>query len=518
MKKRILISLLLVLSIIMSPILMMLGDVVLADELEIVEMEDLQLLSDNLDASISDAIGELREYYSEKDLFTFRSALAYHYTSDNLEVDLIEIGSKFKVNEKPDSASAYVGNIMGLIAAGKDPYKHNNENYVKTLIDSQNENGKFMIGEYDDYPTTQAFSVLALDMANGDYDKKKAIDALLSYQDEGGSFGGEFGGVDETGMILGALGKYKDESKVNASIDRALNYLKGEQDEDTGGFITFGSESPHSASAVIQGLVAVGEDPLSKEWTKGDKTMVNSLLSFYKGGYFESVSEWGTDIDSVTEQGLLALADLYRGKSIFNELRLDLNLPARISIEMPNIVKIIEGDIIKLVAIGYDKDEKILPLYNLIWASSDEEIATIDINGNLLTKKSGKVNIKAKVEGTSIEDNIEIEVLDKEFEIEYIGDASVQKGKQADAKVKMRNLTLDIKSATLIIGLYEKNNNKLINYSTIKRNLESKEEIELSAAFLVPEMGEYYIKAFLWDDLETQNIIMKETKDLKIAN
>ena len=54
---------------------------------------------------------------------------------------------------------------MGLMAAGKDPRNYNGQNYVKTLAESQNKEGKFIIGQWDDHPTTIAFSMLALDMA-----------------------------------------------------------------------------------------------------------------------------------------------------------------------------------------------------------------------------------------------------------------------------------------------------------------------------------------------------------------
>ncbi len=466
------------------------------------------------DLTIEDVIGALRGYYSSKDEFTFRQALGYNYTSNNLEKDLVEIRSKFKINEKPESASEHVGNIMGLIAAGKDPYNYNNKDYVKILVDAQNGEGKFIIGEYDDYATTLAFSILALDMADADYNGDKAIAALLKYQGEDGGFGG----VDETGMVLTALSKYKDKPQVQTAISKGLNYLKGEQDENTGGFIVWGGENPYSASAVLQGLIAVGEDPMSEKWTKGGKTIVDSLMNFYKDGHFEKESEWGPEpeINSVTEQAFIALADVYRGKSMFNEIKLNTNEAVKITIDKPSISKITEGETIKLYVTGYDKDNHIVPVRDVVWTSSDEDIAEIDRNGKVTTKKPGKVTITAKLK--DIEDNIELEIYEREFEIEYIGDTEVENGKQADARVKIKNMTEDIRPATLIVTLYDKKNNRLLNYSILKRDLLSKEEVELATGFLVPNTGDYSIRAFLWEDLEKQNIIMQEAKEIKVAN
>ncbi|MGI6425827.1 MAG: hypothetical protein ACOX2A_11695 [Tepidanaerobacteraceae bacterium] len=63
---------------------------------------------------IADAIDSLRGYYLKgDDDFTFQVALGYIFTSGNLENDLHIIQQRFKVNENPDSASAYAGNIMG---------------------------------------------------------------------------------------------------------------------------------------------------------------------------------------------------------------------------------------------------------------------------------------------------------------------------------------------------------------------------------------------------------------------
>lgn len=471
---------------------------------------------DKEDLTIEEVIKELREYYWSKEEFTFRQAIGYNYTSDNLEKDLIEISFKFKINEEPKSASDHVGNIIGLIAAGKDPYNYNNKNYVETLVKSQNEEGKFIIGEWDDYSTTVAFSVLALDMAGANYNRDKAIEALLVYQESNGSFGG----VDETGMVLTALAKYKDKSEVQTAINKGLKYLKEQQDENTGGFIVLGGENPYSASAVLQGLIGVGEDPLSEKWTKGGKTIVDSLMNFYKEGHFEKESEWSPEpeVDMVTEQAFIALADVYRGKSMFNEIKLNTSEIARITIDKPDIDKIIEGETIKLNITAYDKNGKIVPAKEIEWTSSDNEIAEVDKNGKVTTKKPGNVTITAILKDTDIKDNIELEISEKEFEIEYVGDMKVKNGQQANAKVILKNLTIEQKPATLIIALYDKKTNKLLNYSIVKKELKSKEELELTAGFLVPETGEHYIKAFLWDDLKNQNIIMQEAKEIKVAN
>lgn len=458
---------------------------------------------------MGDVIQALRKYYSNKDRFTFRAGLGYNYTSDNLETDLTEISSKFKINEKAETVSHHVANIMGLVAAGKDPYNYNDKNYVEKLVNSQ-ENGKFVIGESYDYVTIQGFAIMALDMVEANYNRDKAIDAILSYQKEDGNFGG----IDETGMVLTALGKYKENPEVQTAINKSLAYLKGKQDKATGGFIVFGSENPYSNSAVIQGLIAVGEDPQSIEWTKDGKTIVDSLMKFYKDGHFEKEGS----SDMLTEQAFIALADMHKGKSMFNEIKLNTNELVEIRIDKSNIDTITAGSTMRLYAIGYDRGHNIVSIGKAIWTSSNDEIAKVDKDGKIITKKPGKVTIKVRLEGKTIEDSIELEIQGADFEIEYMGDDVVKNGQQANAKIKVRNLTKEIKPATLIVTLYDKTSDKLIKYSIIKRELKSQENIELSAGFPVPDIGIYQIKVFLWDGLEKQNIIMKDAKEIKLAN
>ncbi|MGB4569130.1 MAG: hypothetical protein WBH81_01085, partial [Tepidanaerobacteraceae bacterium] len=111
--KRKIMSLVIILSMILGFIPGLQPKAYAADEPTVLE----DVYEDKTDEEkITDAIEALRSYYSSKD-FTFRVALAYNFTSDNLENDLAIIGQRFKVNENPDSASAYVGNIMGLMAA-----------------------------------------------------------------------------------------------------------------------------------------------------------------------------------------------------------------------------------------------------------------------------------------------------------------------------------------------------------------------------------------------------------------
>ncbi|MDD4781647.1 MAG: DUF4430 domain-containing protein, partial [Tissierellia bacterium] len=470
--------------------------------------EDIKADEPGKEDDVSETVKSLRKYYSKKEEFTSYEALGYLHTSDSLENDLKTIQLKFKVNNSPGSASEYAKNIMGLVASGQNPYSYKGIDYVTPLVASQNAEGKFIIGKYDNYSTTMAFSMMALDMANANYDKDKALLALISYQTQTGSFGG----VDETGMVLSALSKYKDKAEIDTAIKKALNYLHSQQDEETGGFIVWGYENPYSASAVIQGLVSIGENPESESWIKNGKSIVDSLMKFFKDDHFENSSEK----DMITEQAFMALADIYRGKSMFNEIRLNTAAPVKLVINgYTGVMK--QDDKVNLNVVAYDIDNNIIPAGEIIWISSQEDVAVVDRNGRVTAKKPGEVLITARIKDTGISETVKITVSEKEINVEYMGDISIENGKQVTAKVLIENLTEKTNPATLIIALYDNNSGKMINYSIISKELAGKEKLELSAGFLIPDIGNYSVKAFLWDNLENQKVIMNEYTYIKPA-
>jgi hypothetical protein len=262
---------------------------------------------------IKSTVQDLKEYYKSEGQYSFREAAALSHTGENIN-EIEDINQKFKINED-ESAAAYAGNIIGLIAAGKDARNYDGKNYVELLAASQNAEGKFIIGQWDDYPTTIAYAIIALDMANENYNAEAAVNALISFADNG-----NFGSVDDTAMSIIALANHKDINGVQDVINLSIDYLKSQQ-LSTGGFAAWGAENPYSIATVIQALVANHINPLSEEWIKNNNTMLDALLQFKEENHFKYTSQWGTDIDSATEQAFTALADLYRGRSMYQNLK-----------------------------------------------------------------------------------------------------------------------------------------------------------------------------------------------------
>lgn len=223
--------------------------------------------------------------------------------------------------------------VFALIVAGKNPYDYNGQNFVKKIQDAQLPNGKFADnidgsgqGNNGEQVLINAhvWAVLALYAAGADVpDGIKAKQWLIAQQHADGSFnwltGEENPDVDSTGAALSALGAL-GEQRNSPAVQKAVAYLQNVQKED-GGFTSWGIVNPESCSAVIQGLMAVNIDPAGAEMSKQDGNPVAALLSFQlPNGSFAHAKDFGPD-EIATQQALIALADIYSGKTLYNRLR-----------------------------------------------------------------------------------------------------------------------------------------------------------------------------------------------------
>lgn len=242
----------------------------------------------------------------QRNLVPFRVVLANNLLGEN-------INENFEILQDKSSAN-YAVNILTLLAAGKDPSDYQQVDYVQLLEQSQKESGKFIVSDMDDYPSTQAYAIAALEMAKStSYDRQKALDGLISMINEDGSVG-TYKDVDTAGMSLTGFINADDEASRQA-VEKITGFIKSKQLE-TGGFPGFdGRDNPYTVSAVINGLMAVGIDPVSEEYTVSGKNLKDALLAFVKEDRFAYEDAGTLETELATEQGYLAAAELYTGKS-----------------------------------------------------------------------------------------------------------------------------------------------------------------------------------------------------------
>ena len=172
------------------------------------------------------------------------------------------------------------GNIGGLImavsAAGLSPADFAGRNLMQDLACTYDASS----GAYNPQLFNDALAVLALPAGSA---PSKAVAFLKDRQlsDGGWEFGATWGSdTNTTAIVLLAL---TAANGITADIkDRALGYLKLQQ-KPSGGFeYATGSpdSDPNSDAAVIQALLALGEDPTGPAWSVNDKNAVGDLLTF----------------------------------------------------------------------------------------------------------------------------------------------------------------------------------------------------------------------------------------------
>ncbi len=292
-------------------------------EFYLVHNSDYFLSSIDVEAEKADkllqVIKEVSQHYSGKDKYTFRNIMALRHLSQDINMDTNTLKKYVEIKEIRNLSTA-VHNVISLVAAGENPKNYKGINYVKPLEKAQREDGRFSIEDGDEiWPTLQAYALIALDMCNGNYDKEKAVSALINMAKNG-----YYGDVDSTAMVITALASHKDIKGVKEVINSSLDFIKSSQ-LDNGGFGFEGSENPYTTSTVIQALVANGEDIYGEKWSKNDINIIEALLKYKEGNHFVYKSKWGEDIEMATEQAFSALADAYKNKSMYQEIKAQSN-------------------------------------------------------------------------------------------------------------------------------------------------------------------------------------------------
>lgn len=87
------------------------------------------------------------------------------------------------------------------------------------------------------------------------------------------------------------------------------------------------------------------------------------------------------------------------------------------------------------------------------------------------------------------------------FNIRFIDPkTSFKLGGDADVTVELTNNTSETKEAMLIVALYDKTNNMMVNYSYMNVSTKTGESNRLTTGFRIPTTGDYNVKAFVWDN------------------
>jgi hypothetical protein len=196
--------------------------------------------------------------------------------------------------------------ILALAAAGYDPRSVAGYDLTAPLEDfdaviSQGINGA-------------VYALLALDC--NDYPNSRREDYLAEILrrqlDCGGwSLTGNTGDPDVTGMALQALAKYLHRPEAADAATAALEYLSGQQN-DNGGFTSWGSEGVGSTVQVLVALCELGVPVDDPRFVKNGTTLIDNILSFKNPDGSFSNTRGGGVSRMASEQALYGLAAAQR--------------------------------------------------------------------------------------------------------------------------------------------------------------------------------------------------------------
>ncbi|MGM9552377.1 MAG: prenyltransferase/squalene oxidase repeat-containing protein [Clostridia bacterium] len=139
--------------------------------------------------------------------------------------------------------------------------------------------------------------------------KSSLISTILSRQNADGGFAlsGNMSSCDMTSMAVYALSFYKDRADVKASIDKAVNYLMANKNQD-GSFSENGLPNAESTAQVIIALSSLGQET--------DRSILNALMNFKSGDGFSHTIGGVQDIIA-TYQATCAVAAYNKQSAVY---------------------------------------------------------------------------------------------------------------------------------------------------------------------------------------------------------
>ena len=287
--------------------------------------------------------------------------------------------------------------IVALTAIGKDPTDVAGVNLLLPLEDFETTSGQGINGSI--------WALIAMDA--GQYNvstREQYIADILAKQLPDGGWNDAGSGTadpDITGMALQALAKYMDRAKVKTAVDKALEVMSRQQNEN-GGFNSGSTPTSESSAQMLVALCELGISLKDERFVKNGKTVLDNLVTYQNAdGSFRHISN-GKANQMSTEQALYALVAAYRVENDMTTLyrmtdpqSVDDN-PEKIkvtSIELDQSkASISVGGSVKLTATVLPTDAADR---TVTWTSSNEDVATVS-DGVVTGKSEGEATITAK--------------------------------------------------------------------------------------------------------------------------
>lgn len=434
-----------------------------------------------------------------------------------------EIRENFK--DRFRRTTDYERTIMAITAAGGDPTNIAGKDLVSDLCNIDWDS------EYDILP--EVFALIAIDcgefqlVQDSKLSKDAIIESIIEKKDKniGGWGVTDVINPDVTAMVIAGLSKYYENDKeVKNTIDNAIIALSKTLNEN-GEFISDSEQTSSSSESISQTIIALcsmGIDPIgSKEFIRNDKNLIDLLLEFKtKDGGFSH--QKNGDMDKMaTEQAFLAMLSYKKfinGKegSIYLFKNNSNKIPVQNISFQQNEIMLKEGEeyVLKASVTPENASNK-----NIEWTSDNEDIAKVDMKGNITGVSEGTTVITAITKDGNKMAKCKIKVVNNKKNIMEIVNSTpnseLKLGNKAEIQVKAINNSQEDKNFILIVALYNEEDNKMISYDLIEGMINGGEFENFKTKIEIPTDGKYNIKVFAWDDIENMNSLSNRI-DMKI--
>lgn len=278
----------------------------------------------DIDGITAEISGRGHEYITDK-----HSEKGYVYGNEWLIFAQLRAGKT--IDQKV--LDAYYDSVVNEISTWKEDRKATDWERVALALtamgkDITNINGINLAERIYNHPDLAAgsnetiYALISLDAAdisipsNAKWSRNSMIAELLKFQNPvNGGFGltdNQTVSVDMTAMALQALANYKNRAEVKTSVEKALGFLKKQQNED------FGYGNAESTAQVLIALSLLGIDPASAEEGFGtpDFNLITNLQYYQKDdGGFSHLTTGTASLEMSTVQVLHALDAYQKSKA-----------------------------------------------------------------------------------------------------------------------------------------------------------------------------------------------------------
>jgi hypothetical protein len=144
----------------------------------------------------------------------------------------------------------------------------------------------------------------------------------------------------------------------------------------------------------------------------------------------------------------------------------------------------------------------------VFWSTDNPSVATVDAYGYVYGKSAGRANIKVTTNEGGFSAVCEVVVGPVEIMVTNIKVSDFTHNSQGKFAIHAKNMKDYSNNITIIIGLFDKQTNKLIDMSNKTVNLAPGQEEDIETIIGIPAVGEYIAKCFVWDDMLSMKPLM----------